>query len=571
MRRRQRHSLLPSLLLVPLLCGPSAAVGATTNFWFDDFENDPQSVLDSWNVMGEKDCSAADPPGRGSESVCSVDNVRVDSNGFLVLSAREEAGSGRLTGARVTTFGIADMLYGTVTIKLSLPQGASGVRASAMLLPSTPQSTEWPDRGQIDFMDAINDMDVAVARLWFSDKGEEGGCGIDCGGITLKGESKDDFHEFKVEWTYKRILLSMDGELVCTREKWGEEATFPAPFDTSFHLVLDLSLGGSAEVDRSALPVEMRIDWARMELDPVAGRWQTPRGAPVRAFQTFLAVVGCIVGPYMALTGTIHPKANCFVMGALTGAFKAATITQLLSASTIVVITSSVACGLLMGYFSVHVSSIGRYKTVMALSISVLYFLLDLGLLLALGSRLAVVTLFGILMFTFWLVAYPEKHHFWAFFIATAFLGGCVLKLSIQQLVNGPVDLLKLLDDPMGFHCYVTRSCQSLLPVWVLMSAVGLAAQYAHLKLRPSATASALRKWRDAQGPTPFQQMLRRVRTSAKDGDAYELLAVSKKAVRHAPTANVPDEGGEEEGLLSSSRSAQPVSWLHLPILEQSI
>lgn len=61
------------------------------------------------------------------------------------------------------------------------------------------------------------------------------------------------------------------------------------------------------------------------------------------------------------------------------------------------------------------------------------------------------------LQVTFAVLTCPPKHHAIAFSVATAATGGCVLKLGLGHLLGAPAEIFKILDDPLGDRCHVSR------------------------------------------------------------------------------------------------------------------
>lgn len=59
---------------------------------------------------------------------------------------------------------------------------------------------------------------------------------------------------------------------------------------------------------------------------------------------------------------------------------------------------------------------------------------------------------------TFAVLVFPSEHHAKGFVVATAATGSCVLKLGLGRLLGESGEIFKILDDPLGDWCHVSRS-----------------------------------------------------------------------------------------------------------------
>jgi beta-glucanase (GH16 family) len=89
--------------------------------------------------------------------------------------------------------------------------------------------------------------------------------------ITVKAPY-EGFHVYAVEWSPKRIVISVDGIPYFTFENEGTgEAVWP--FDQPFYLILNLAIGGSwggqQGIDDTIFPQRFEIDYVRVyQLEP---------------------------------------------------------------------------------------------------------------------------------------------------------------------------------------------------------------------------------------------------------------------------------------------------------------
>jgi beta-glucanase (GH16 family) len=86
------------------------------------------------------------------------------------------------------------------------------------------------------------------------------------------GDSVTNFHAYSLDWTSNAISWSVDGQVSGTATNWWSSAKypFPAPFDTPFHIIMNLAVGGdylgnpSTNAINASLPGEMLVDYVRV-------------------------------------------------------------------------------------------------------------------------------------------------------------------------------------------------------------------------------------------------------------------------------------------------------------------
>jgi len=198
-------------------------------------------------------------------------NVRVE-NGHLVLEAhRDHAGiSGTVreySSGRVRTKHRGDWKYGRIEVRAKLPIG-QGIWPAIWMLPTDNKYGSWAASGEIDIMEyrGQNPQEV-LGTLHYGGawpKNTHSGSSY----TLASGTFADDFHVFAVEWEAGKIVWSVDGKPYQTQTKWQSAGgAFPAPFDQSFHLLLNLSVGGHFVGNPDAttkFPQAMRIDYVRV-------------------------------------------------------------------------------------------------------------------------------------------------------------------------------------------------------------------------------------------------------------------------------------------------------------------
>nr|WP_010130639.1 glycoside hydrolase family 16 protein [Microbulbifer agarilyticus] len=189
------------------------------------------------------------------------------------------SGSGTYTSARLRTKGLGDWKYGRFEIRAKLPFG-QGSWPAFWMLPTDWTYGGWPLSGEIDILEAVNlkvgGEDQVHGTLHY---------GGSWPGNVHTGESHriggnlnpaDDFHTYAVEWEEGEIRWYVDGDHYATQtsDGWYTTAALDnplAPFDQTFHLILNLAVGGNwpasvndTGIDEGAFPQEFQIDYVRV-------------------------------------------------------------------------------------------------------------------------------------------------------------------------------------------------------------------------------------------------------------------------------------------------------------------
>ncbi|PRW51178.1 glucan endo-1,3-beta-D-glucosidase [Chlorella sorokiniana] len=234
------------------------------------------------------------------------ENVRVENN-LLILQAQQSDPNNpwSSTSGRITTldkFSVSPTeQYPTIRVeaRIKVPQGSALWPALWML----PQEGAWANSscigcgkyghwaasGEIDIMEAANDMRTAHGTLHF------GGAWPDnaqlSGNVTLEaGSLADDYHVFALEWEADQMRWYIDDYNFYTArpasasggsQGWwtvGEGAGSSSPFDTPFFLILNLAVGGPNTTFTGGAPLGstlaqpqlMMVDYVRVHGLPYA-------------------------------------------------------------------------------------------------------------------------------------------------------------------------------------------------------------------------------------------------------------------------------------------------------------
>ncbi len=192
------------------------------------------------------------------------ENVALDGNGNLVITARSESFGGRpFTSARIKTQGLFEQTYGRFEARIKNPYGP-GLWPAFWMLGGNIDTVGWPQTGEIDIME-MRGQDPTVIHGSLHGPGYSGGNPIS-GSYALKNARFDaDFYVYAVEWFPDRIDFFVNDYLynrVRAKDIDGEWV-----FDHSFFLVLNVAVGGSYvgfPNPNTPFPQSMVIDYVRV-------------------------------------------------------------------------------------------------------------------------------------------------------------------------------------------------------------------------------------------------------------------------------------------------------------------
>lgn len=292
----------------------SGTEGATEDgwvlVWSDEFDGEE---LDPTRWAHEVDCWG----GGNGEQQCYTDaptNSFVQ-DGQLHIVARNEPTSGPAvngddpgydpsdtsatlpySSARLRTRDLGDWRFGRIEVRARLPFG-QGTWPAIWMLPTARVYGGWAASGEIDIMEAVNLGVGGENRVhgtlhygsYWPNNVYSGAEHVLPGGAS----PADDFHDYAVEWERGEIRWYVDGHHFATQTQDGWYTRYEdeqgelvvgegaAPFDESFHLILNLAVGGAwagnvndGGIDPSVFPQELVIEHVRVyqcSVDPESG------------------------------------------------------------------------------------------------------------------------------------------------------------------------------------------------------------------------------------------------------------------------------------------------------------
>ncbi|MGE2834436.1 glycoside hydrolase family 16 protein [Mycobacterium sp. SMC-4] len=192
------------------------------------------------------------------------DNVSLDGHGHLAITARGDS-QNRITSARVNTKGTFDFTFGRAEARIALPAGR-GLHPAFWLLGSDADQVGWPECGEIDVIETLNDAWEYHTGVHAPRSGLARGQEISAAApapFPLAGQ----FHTYWVERTPGRIVTGIDDRTLLTVTPADLAEGGRWVFDAPFFLLLNLAVGGDwpGPPDHSTPnPSTMLVDWVRV-------------------------------------------------------------------------------------------------------------------------------------------------------------------------------------------------------------------------------------------------------------------------------------------------------------------
>ncbi len=216
--------------------------------WHDEFNGDTLNT-ENWTIETHA-------PGWTNnelqEYTAEEANTFVNS-GYLHLKAiKTIADDGKVsyTSGKVNSRYKKDFTYGRVVVSAKVPEG-KGLWPAVWMMPTSDDAAyEWPKGGEIDIMEVLgDDTRTAFSTLHYGVPHTQ-----QQGNKKLYDDAAsyaEDFHLYEMEWEPGEISFYIDSEKVLTCNDWfmaqtegGEETEYPAPFNQSFYVQMNLAVGG---------------------------------------------------------------------------------------------------------------------------------------------------------------------------------------------------------------------------------------------------------------------------------------------------------------------------------------
>jgi beta-glucanase (GH16 family) len=242
----------------------------------DDFENpsrpNSQGIdLDNWTFQIGDGTQYGIPGWGNNEAQFYKEENSFVEDSFLHIEAKLEATQGyQYTSSRLITKDNFSQMYGRFEARIALPLG-DGLWPAFWMLPENSPYGGWAASGEIDIMEARGRLPYeASAAIHFGGQWPDNKYVSE----TYRFPNNiriDQFNTYAVEWREDRITwFYNDIKFYEVTEWYSTNGPFPAPFNTDFHMILNLAIGGNFDGGRlpnSSIfsnPVYMKVDYVRV-------------------------------------------------------------------------------------------------------------------------------------------------------------------------------------------------------------------------------------------------------------------------------------------------------------------
>ncbi|MGB5236924.1 MAG: glycoside hydrolase family 16 protein [Flavobacteriaceae bacterium] len=193
-----------------------------------------------------------------------TENVSLDGEGNLVITAREEVFGGRaFTSGRILTKGLFSQAYGRFEARIKTPFGP-GLWPAFWMLGADIDQVGWPQTGEIDMMELRgNEPEVIAGTIHGPGYSALDAIGKDY--LLEEGRFDQKFHVFAIEWGENYIDWFVDGvnfQRLTPNDVPGEWV-----YDDPFFMLLNVAVGGTYvgfPSQDTIWPQMMTVDYVRV-------------------------------------------------------------------------------------------------------------------------------------------------------------------------------------------------------------------------------------------------------------------------------------------------------------------
>jgi len=240
-----------------------------TLVWSDEFDAG-QLDPEAW-FFENGDGSQYGIPGWGNNELqWYLEDSAELRDGMLVITAREESVGGKnYTSARINTRDRFAFRYGRIEARIRFP-GGQGLWPAFWLLPQDEVYGTWAASGEIDVVEAVNlggtGDNTVYGTIHYG--GEFPNNRSSGNNYLVPTDATAEFHTYALEWDATEIRWYVDDILYSTQNSWSTTgAPYPAPFDETFYILLNVAVGGNfpgAPNAATRLPATMEVDYVRV-------------------------------------------------------------------------------------------------------------------------------------------------------------------------------------------------------------------------------------------------------------------------------------------------------------------
>jgi len=187
-----------------------------------------------------------------------IENSVVGKGNLMIIGRKEPWDWAGYTSARINTLGKHSWTYGKFEARMKLPTG-QGIWPAFWMLGDNIEKIGWPECGEIDIMEHINNENILYGTLHWDNQGH-----VQDGGKTPCKVA--NYHDYAVEWDADSIKWFLDGRQY-HRVVIKDSANSTSEFHKPCYLIFNLAIGGNwpGNPDSTTVfPDTVFVDWVRV-------------------------------------------------------------------------------------------------------------------------------------------------------------------------------------------------------------------------------------------------------------------------------------------------------------------
>ena len=194
-------------------------------------------------------------------------NVRIEDGHLIIEAHQGTIENTGFTSARIKTRD--SWRYGRIEVRAKLPFGRGTWPGIWMLPTIKDRERQWPVDGEIDIVEHVG-FEMGIVHGTIHTEAYNGMMGTQKTGKVRISDPHSNFYVYAIDWTAEEIVWSVDDTEYHSFKKHGGREQWP--FDRTFHLILNLAVGGTwggrDGVDPDIWPQQLVVDWIRVYQDP---------------------------------------------------------------------------------------------------------------------------------------------------------------------------------------------------------------------------------------------------------------------------------------------------------------
>ena len=196
------------------------------------------------------------------------ERVQVKDGNLYVRATWDAQTKTPRTGA-VSTQGLFSFDYGEIQVRAKFVRAGQGGWPAIWMMPQTPLLQGWPDCGEIDIMERLNQETKIYTTIHLNETFRPDPY------FKTPGVNPAEYNVYGMKKYPGKMEFYLNGVRTFTVEKTAGQASLQAwPFDTDFYLIINqacadqgasgMSFWPGLVGDPSELPFEMAVDWVKV-------------------------------------------------------------------------------------------------------------------------------------------------------------------------------------------------------------------------------------------------------------------------------------------------------------------